>query len=58
VLQNASAYEIGLGAGMKVLEPYRSDRAGNEAGARGFLTLEATRSQCLDGVPDPTSIPI
>ncbi len=56
VLQNANAYEVGLGPGMRALEPYWVDRAGNEAAIRGFLTLEATRSQYLDGVADPTSV--
>lgn len=56
VLQNGNAYEVGLGPGMRALEPYWRDRAGNEAAIRGFLTLGATRSQYLDGVPDPTSV--
>ena len=56
VLQNGNAYEIGLGPGMRALEPYWQDRAANEAAIRGFLTLEATRSQYMDGVPDPTSV--
>ena len=56
VLQNGNAYEVGLGPGMQALQPYWQDRAGNEAAIRGFLTLEATRSQYVDGVPDPTSI--
>ena len=43
VLQNGNAYEVGLGPGMQALEPYWHDRAANEAGVRGFLTLEATR---------------
>lgn len=56
VLQNGNACKIGLGPGMQALEPYGQDRAANEAGVRGFLTLEATRSQYLDGVMDPTSV--
>jgi pimeloyl-ACP methyl ester carboxylesterase len=56
VLQNGNAYEVGLGPGMRALEPYWRDRAGNEAAIRSFLTLEATRSQYVDGVPDPTSV--
>lgn len=56
VLQNGNAYRVGLGPGMQALEPYWQDRAANEAGVRGFLTLEATRSQYLDGVGDPTSV--
>jgi pimeloyl-ACP methyl ester carboxylesterase len=56
VLQNGNAYEVGLGPGMKALQPYWEDRAGNEPAIRGFLTLDATRSQYVDGVPDPTSI--
>jgi pimeloyl-ACP methyl ester carboxylesterase len=56
VLQNGNAYEVGLGPGMRALEPYWRDRAGNETAIRAFLALEATRSQYLDGVPDPTSV--
>ena len=35
---------------------YWTDRLANEPAVRGFLQLEATRSQYLDGVPDPTSV--
>jgi pimeloyl-ACP methyl ester carboxylesterase len=56
VLQNGNAYEIGLGPGMRALEPYWSDRGGNESAIRGFLTLQATRSQYVDGVADPSSV--
>jgi pimeloyl-ACP methyl ester carboxylesterase len=56
VLQNGNAYEVGLGPGMQALAPYWMDRAQNESAIRGFLTLEGTRSQYVDGVADPTSI--
>ena len=56
VLQNGNAYEAGLGPGMQALKPYWQDRSANEAGIRGFLQLDATRSQYLDGVPDPTTV--
>jgi pimeloyl-ACP methyl ester carboxylesterase len=56
VLQNGNAYEVGLGPGMRALEPYWKDRNGNEAAIRGFLRLEATRAQYVDGVADPTSV--
>ena len=56
VLQNGNAYEAGLGPGMQALKPYWDDRAGNEAAIRGLLQLEATRSQYVDGVPDPTIV--
>jgi pimeloyl-ACP methyl ester carboxylesterase len=56
VVQNGNAYEVGLGPGMRALEPYWNDRAANEAAVRGFLTLAATRSQYLDGVADPTRV--
>jgi pimeloyl-ACP methyl ester carboxylesterase len=56
VLQNGNAYEVGLGPGMQAVKPYWHDRAANEAGVRGVLTLEATRSQYVDGVADPTSV--
>jgi pimeloyl-ACP methyl ester carboxylesterase len=56
VLQNGNAYEVGLGPGMKALQPYWGNRAANESAVRGFLTLEATRSQYLDGVADQTAV--
>jgi pimeloyl-ACP methyl ester carboxylesterase len=56
VLQNGNAYEVGLGPGMQALQPYWNDRGTHEAAIRGFLTLDATRSQYVDGVADPTSI--
>jgi pimeloyl-ACP methyl ester carboxylesterase len=56
VLQNGNAYEVGLGRGMQALRPYWNDRAANEDAVRGFLTVEATRSQYVDGVPDPSSV--
>jgi pimeloyl-ACP methyl ester carboxylesterase len=56
VLQNGNAYEVGLGPGMQALQPYWKDRARNEPAIREFLSLDATRSQYVDGVPDPTSI--
>ena len=56
VLQNGNAYKAGLGPGMQALEPYWKDRAANEAAIRAFLTLEATRSQYVDGVADPTLV--
>ena len=56
VLQNGNAYQAGLGPGMQALKPYWDDRAANEAAIRGLLQLEATRSQYVDGVPDPTIV--
>ena|ERR1700754_2387519 len=56
ILQNGNAYEAGLGPGMQALEPYWEDRAANEAAVRGFLQLDATRSQYLDGVADPATV--
>jgi pimeloyl-ACP methyl ester carboxylesterase len=56
VLQNGNAYEAGLGPNMQALTPYWRDRSANEAAVRRFLQLEATRSQYLDGVADPTSV--
>jgi len=56
VLQNGNAYEVGLGPGMQALQPYWRDRAGNESAVRQLLTLEATRSQYLDGVADATAV--
>jgi pimeloyl-ACP methyl ester carboxylesterase len=56
VLQNGNAYEAGLGPNMQALKPYWQDRSANEDAIRGFLQLEATRSQYLDGVADSTSV--
>ena len=56
ILQNGNAYEEGLGPGMHALKPYWRDRSANEAAIRGFLQLDATRSQYLDGVPDATAV--
>src|SRR5262249_14252209 len=56
VLQNGNAYVEGLGPGMQALRPYWNDRAANEAAVRGFLQLEVTRSQYLDGVADKTTV--
>ena len=56
VLQNGNAYEEGLGPGMQALKPYWDDRAANDAAIRGFLRLDATRSQYLDGVADAATV--
>jgi Predicted hydrolases or acyltransferases (alpha/beta hydrolase superfamily) len=56
VIQNGNAYEVGLGPKMQGLKPYWADRAGNEAVVRHFLQLEVTRSQYIDGVPDPATV--
>ena len=56
VLQNGNAYAKGLGPGMQALKPYWQDRSANEDAIRGFLQLEATRSQYLDGVADATIV--
>jgi pimeloyl-ACP methyl ester carboxylesterase len=56
VLQNGNAYEVGLGPGMQALQPYWNDRTANEPAIRGLLTLQATRSQYVDGVGDPTRV--
>jgi pimeloyl-ACP methyl ester carboxylesterase len=56
VLQNGNAYEAGLGPNMQALKPYWQDRSANEDAIRGFLQLDATRSQYLDGVADTTSV--
>jgi len=56
VIQNGNAYEEGLGPGMQGLKPYWADRAGNEAAIRGLLDLSVTRSQYVDGVPEPATV--
>jgi len=56
ILQNGNAYEAGLGPGMQALVPYWRDRDKHEAAVRGFLSVEATRSQYVDGVPEPDRV--
>jgi pimeloyl-ACP methyl ester carboxylesterase len=56
VIQNGNAYEVGLGPNMQGLKPYWADRAANEAAIRGFLQLGVTRSQYVDGAPDPATV--
>jgi pimeloyl-ACP methyl ester carboxylesterase len=56
ILQNGNAYEAGLGPGMQALAPYWRDRDKHEAAIRGFLSVEATRSQYVDGVPQPDRV--
>ena len=56
VIQNGNAYEAGLGPNMQGLKPYWADRAGNEAAIRGLLQLDVTRSQYVDGVPEPATV--
>jgi pimeloyl-ACP methyl ester carboxylesterase len=56
VLQNGNAYEEGLGPNIQALKPYWRDRAANEVAIRGFLRLDATRSQYLDGVADAATV--
>jgi pimeloyl-ACP methyl ester carboxylesterase len=41
---------------MQGLKPYWADRAGNEAAVRRLLQLDITRSQYIDGVPDPATV--
>jgi pimeloyl-ACP methyl ester carboxylesterase len=56
VIQNGNAYEAGLGPKMQDLRPYWEDREANEGAIRGLLEVEATRSQYLDGVPEPDTV--
>jgi pimeloyl-ACP methyl ester carboxylesterase len=56
IIQNANAYEQGIGPALAGLAPYWEDRQAAEPAVRGFLTLEGTRSQYLDGVPDPARV--
>jgi pimeloyl-ACP methyl ester carboxylesterase len=56
VIQNGNAYADGLGPKMQGLKPYWADRAGNESAMRALLELDVTRSQYVDGVPDPLTV--
>jgi len=51
--ENGNAYEVGLGPKMQPAIEYWSDREGRDEEMRAGLTLEATRSQHLDGVREP-----
>jgi pimeloyl-ACP methyl ester carboxylesterase len=53
IAQNGNAYEAGLGPNMQPAVKYWSDRAGMENRIRGALTLDATRSQHVDGAANP-----
>jgi pimeloyl-ACP methyl ester carboxylesterase len=56
IVQNGNAYEAGIGPNLAGLAPYWKDREAAEPAVRGFLQLEATRSQYLEGVADPASV--
>src|SRR5438445_645258 len=53
VSQNGNAYEEGLSEGWNPIQKYwKEPTPDNRAALRAFLTLEATRSQYLHGVPN------
>jgi hypothetical protein len=54
--RTATLTKEGLGPGMQALKPYWQARSANEASVGGFLQLDATRSQYLDGVADATAV--
>jgi pimeloyl-ACP methyl ester carboxylesterase/uncharacterized protein (DUF302 family) len=57
VIQNGNAYEAGLGPRTQPLRPYWRDRAAHEDEIRGgALSLEGTRTQYVEGTPDPTAV--
>jgi pimeloyl-ACP methyl ester carboxylesterase len=57
IIQNANAYNEGIGEAIGPLLTYsRNPNAETEKGARGILTLEATKWQYLYGVEDSTRI--
>src|SRR6201998_4694511 len=57
ISQNGNAYEEGLSQGWNPIQKYWMEpTAENRAVLREFLTPEATRSQYLYGVPDPTLV--
>jgi pimeloyl-ACP methyl ester carboxylesterase len=53
IVQNGNAYEVGIGPNLAGLAPYWEDREAAEPAARGFLRLDATRAQYVEGVADP-----
>jgi pimeloyl-ACP methyl ester carboxylesterase/uncharacterized protein (DUF302 family) len=57
VIQNGNAYEAGLGPRVQPLKAYWADRAGHEDEVRnGALTLDGTRTQYVEGTPDPAAV--
>jgi pimeloyl-ACP methyl ester carboxylesterase len=57
ISQNGNAYEEGLSEGWNPIQKYwKQPTAENRATLREFLTPEATRSQYLHGVQDPTLV--
>jgi pimeloyl-ACP methyl ester carboxylesterase len=56
VVQNGNAYEAGIGPNLAGLAAYWEDRDAAEPAARGFLRLDATRAQYVEGVADPESL--
>jgi pimeloyl-ACP methyl ester carboxylesterase len=57
VSQNGNAYEEGLSQGWNPIQKYWSEpTVENRTALRAFLTLEATRSQYVYGVPNETMI--
>jgi pimeloyl-ACP methyl ester carboxylesterase len=56
IVQNGNAYETGLGPNLAGLAAYWEDREAAEPAVRGFLQLEATRSQYVEGVASPESV--
>ena len=53
IIQNGNAYEAGIGPNLAGVAPYWEDRQAGEPAVRGFLTLDATRSQYVEGAGDP-----
>lgn len=57
VIQNGNAYEEGLGPRVQPLMAYWRDRAAHEDAVRdGALSLKGTRTQYVEGTPDPTAV--
>jgi pimeloyl-ACP methyl ester carboxylesterase len=54
VIQNGNAYEAGLGPKMQALKPYWAKR--DDEAIRSVLGVDVTRSQYVDGVPDPARV--
>ena len=57
IVQNANAYNEGLGEALKPLVAYiQNPNAETEKGARGFLSIDATKWQYTDGAEDVSRI--
>lgn len=56
IIQNANAYEQGLGPALASLQPLWDDPLDGEAAVQPLLSLDGTKSQYIAGVPVPDEL--